>query len=145
MECREQKPDPVCSDHRAGEQCCPVIRAIPRFATEKCGRDSNKRGGRSQRITAMMPLFLFDRVPLVLPPEPIYVPKKEFLNDDNYNKNSKRERCRSVMWRQNFANTFDGETSRGSEHAQPDGDGGDWFGFPVTVRMGFIRRSRRNG
>ena len=92
-----------------------------------------------------MPRVRLDRGALGLSAEAIDVPKEDFFNDDNYNENGEREWCRSVMGRQNFANAFDGEASRGCEHAQCNGDRGDWFGFAVTVRMGFVRRSRRHG
>jgi hypothetical protein len=92
-----------------------------------------------------MPRVRSDCSALGLSAETIYVPKEEFFNDNNYNENGQREWCRSVMGCQNFANTFDSKASRGCEHAQCDGDRGNWFGFAVTVRMGFIRRSRRHG
>ena len=79
MERRQRQTNAVRGDYRAGEQCCPVIRAIPGFATEKCSRDSDERGGRSERITAVMPRVRFDRRALGLSAEAIYVPKEEFL------------------------------------------------------------------
>ena len=85
-----------------------------------------------------MPRVRLDRGALGLSAEAIDVPKEDFLNDNNYNENGEREWCRSVMGRQNFANTFDGEASRGCEHAQCDGDRGDWFGFAVTSGTGSV-------
>src|SRR4030095_14805212 len=139
------KPEPGGGEHRAGEQCCPVIRAIPGFATEKCSRDSDERGSRSERITAVMPRVRLNRGALGLSAEAIDVPKEDFFNDDNYNENGERKWRRPVMRRQDFADAFNRQTSRGCEHTQCDDDRGDWFSFAVTVRMGFIRRSRRHG
>ena len=93
----------------------------------------------------MMPCVRLDRGALSASTEAIDVPKENFFDDDNHNENGEREWRRPVMRRQNFANAFDSEASRGCEHAKRDGDRGDWFGFAVTVRMGFVRRSRRNG
>ena len=109
----------------------------------KCSRNSDERGGRSQRIAAVMPRVRLDRGALDLSAEAIDVTKEDFFNDDNDDENGEREWCRSVMGRQNFANAFDREASRGCEHAERDDDRGDRFGFAVTVRMGFVRRSSR--
>src|SRR6476619_7591627 len=92
-----------------------------------------------------MPRVRFDRGAFGLAADAIDVPKEKFFNDNNYNEYGQREWCRSVMGRQNFANAFYGEANRGCEHAKRNGDGSDWFGFAVTVRMRYIRRSRRHG
>ena len=50
-----------------------------------------------------------------------------------------------MVRRQDFSNAFDGEASRGCEHAQCYGNRSDWFSFAVAVRVGFVGRSGRHG
>ena len=114
---RNQKPAPIGRDDGAGEERCPVIRAVPFFAANQRDGNPDERGDGSDGIGAMMPGIGLDRGALDVFPDPNDYPEKKLLHRDDNDQDDERERRGTVMRRENFPHALDRETDCGDENA----------------------------
>src|ERR1019366_6739410 len=137
-----QQPVAVRADQSASKNRGPIIRALPGFATNQREGNSNKRGNRSQRIGAMMPGVGLQGGAFNVAPQPNYIAIQNFLHHHDDDEHDERKRRGTVMRTKKLAHALNGDAERGGQYADRDKNGGDRFGFAMSVRMSRVRRTR---
>src|SRR5437667_1150579 len=129
--------------HETNENGSPIIGAPPSLTADERDRDSNERRDRAENVGPMTPGIRFDGDTLDRATETEHVTKERFFDDDNHQENQQRERGRRGMRQKHCPRAFRRKRNGRKQNAARHKNCGQWFGLAVTVRMGRVRRPRR--
>src|SRR5581483_8586752 len=122
----------------------PIVCAFPPLAANQRDANANELSSGCERVTAMMPGICLYCCALNVSPNPLCISKQGLFYDNHREQNRERERSGCMAWLQNFADTLNGQTDRGSQHSGRYNRRCNRLRFPVAVGMRSIGRSRCN-
>ena len=132
---RVQESSAIDGDDARRRDGRPAVGRGPGRAAPDGQRNADERGGRGNRIAAMMPGVGDDHVAVRLVADFEHLAKQHFLDHDDAGQHEQRERGRHLMRHHDFANRGDRNADGRSQQHQRHGGRGQRLGFAVAIRM----------
>ena len=135
-----QEIDPVVRDEDAGEEGGVVVSGFEAGSSDEGDGDTDEGGEGGEGICAMVPCVGVDGGASDFEGEFEDAAEEDLFGEDDAGEDEEGERGWGVVWRNDFADASGGEKEGGDDEGECDGEGGEGFGFTVSVRVFVVWR-----